>query len=375
VTGPSYPAANRLAQRVQALIADRSVAFAQPDHAPLPDAAVIEEIVTAAFWSSLLREEGRGPQISLAYLPPERSEAPLTFAERLPLQAAALAHLSPAVTRPGIHLGVWWYDGQPYVWGTTRSLPVWCFVVEVIRPGLLVLKYRRIDPSMKFANIAVLEGSEIKFIEQRDVRLSAELPALNSLFAFYSSAGRREADTALVRLAVSMRAHERGGSLLVVPRGSTQWRESIVQPFRYAAHPPFSELSRLLTACDHANPDGTRAELRAAVDALAGLTAVDGATVIDDHCDLLAFGVKIAVREGRPRIERVLLSEPVEGAGETLADPAQIAGTRHFSAAQFVHDQRDATALVASQDGRFTVFVWSDQHSLVHAHRLETLLM
>jgi hypothetical protein len=30
---------------------------------------------------------------------------------------------------------------------------------------------------------------------------------------------------------------------------------------------------------------------------------------------------------------------------------------------------------VASQDGRFTVFAWSPCENMVHAHRVETLLM
>ena len=38
----------------------------------------------------------------------------------------------------------------------------------------------------------------------------------------------------LVQLAVSMRAHGRGGSLLVVPAGADAWRESIVRPISYA---------------------------------------------------------------------------------------------------------------------------------------------
>jgi hypothetical protein len=52
-----------------------------------------------------------------------------------------------------------------------------------------------------------------------------------------------------------------------------------------------------------------------------------------------------------------------------------LGGTRHLSAAQFVQDQQDAIALVASQDGRFTVFAWSPVHGMVHAHRMETLLL
>ena len=37
--------------------------------------------------------------------------------------------------------------------------------------------------------------------------------------------------------------------------------------------------------------------------------------------------------------------------------------------------QRDAVALVASQDGRFTVLVWSPCEERIHAHRVETLLL
>ena len=55
--------------------------------------------------------------------------------------------------------------------------------------------------------------------------------------------------------------------------------------------------------------------------------------------------------------------------------PEELGGTRHLSAAQFIHDQRDAVALVASQDGRFTVFEWSPCEAIVHAHRLDALLL
>ena len=40
-----------------------------------------------------------------------------------------------------------------------------------------------------------------------------------------------------------------------------------------------------------------------------------------------------------------------------------------------VFDQRDASALVASQDGHFTIFQWSPCEEMVHAHRVEALLM
>ncbi|HEX8355657.1 MAG TPA: hypothetical protein VF611_22310, partial [Pyrinomonadaceae bacterium] len=102
---------------------------------------------------------------------------------------------------------------------------------------------------------------------------------------------------------------------------------------------------------------------------------VDGAAVINRDSELLAFGVKITRSEGAPRVERVTLTEPVVGSAAAVVEPAQLGGTRHLSAAQFIQDQRDALALVASQDGRFTVFAWSPCDGMVHAHRVETLLL
>jgi hypothetical protein len=101
---------------------------------------------------------------------------------------------------------------------------------------------------------------------------------------------------------------------------------------------------------------------------------VDGATVINDAFDVHAFGAKIGRREGYGPVEEVLVSEPVLGHPRVLVHPTSLGGTRHLSAAQFAHDQHDARALVASQDGRFTVFAWSDTDQRVHAHRVEALL-
>src|SRR6267143_1824625 len=82
----------------------------------VPDAPTIERIINAAFWASLRREEGRERTIS----PP-------------------------------------------------------CFVVEVIEPGLLVIKHRRAEPEGKFANVAVLEGDVIKIVDAEGT-LSSECP-------------------------------------------------------------------------------------------------------------------------------------------------------------------------------------------------------
>jgi len=371
MSGPLYPAARLHAAGIEKHFA-RHLADARPPSAAAgPDARTIEALVDAAFWASLQREEGYPPAISLAFLPPDRAVQPMLLKDALPLGPRSLARLAPAVERAGIHLGVWRVAGELKVWGTTRAVPTFCMVLEVLAPGLLVVKHRVDEDSAKFRNVAVFEGEQVKLMRRGAAGLDDAPALLQHLLGPESSSSLDDAEDVLLRLAVSMRAHKRGGTLLVVPTGSDSWRESIVRPIAYAVHPPFSELADLVRE----GPAGHALELARVVEEIAGLTAVDGATVITDRYELLAFGVKIGRPDGRSRVERVMLSEPVEGGRAEVVAALQLGGTRHNSAAQFTQDQRDAFAMVASQDGRFTLLAWSEREGMVHAHRVEALLL
>lgn len=379
MTGPSYPPARAVAVTVEEHFARYLATVRQQGQQELarhPDAQVIEAIIDAAFWASLRREEGFSPKISLAFLPPEQAGQPLRFERQLPLTPHTLSRLAPAVERPGIHLGIWRDGDGLWVWGTTRTIPQFCFVLEVIEPGLLVVKYRRGQDAGKFVNVVVLKGDQIKVLDEKGTSLPDCPAPLMTLIGFGSFDSQVDAVNVLVQLAVSMRAHGRGGSLLVVPQGSDEWRESIVQPVSYSVAPPFSELAELIR--QEAVERGRRLWQEVfidAVEAMAGLTAVDGATVITDQYELLAFGAKIGRRDEGTQVEQVIVTEPIIGGVASVSPPAQLGGTRHLSAAQFVQDQRESVALVASQDGRFTVFAWSPCEEMVHAHRVETLLL
>lgn len=379
MTGPSYPAARAVAATVQVRFAQILTAasqFSQQELTAQPNAQTIETIIDAAFWASLQREEGFSPKISLAFLPPERAGQPLRFEQPLPLTPANLSRLAPAVERPGIHLGVWHNHDQLCVWGATHTIPRLCFVLEVIEPGLLVVKYRGGQETSKFVNVVVLKGDQIKEVNEEGITLPDCPSLVTSLLGFGSQASPSGSVNVLVQLAVSMRAHGRGGSLLVVPQGSEMWRESIVRPVTYSASPPFCELADLMRQdAEERNKRLWQEALLDAVEAIAGLTAVDGATVISSEYELLAFGVKIGRRDGGTQVEQVLVTEPIVDGLPSLVHPVQFGGTRHLSAAQFVQDQRESAALVASQDGRFTVFTWSPCEEIVHAHRVETLLL
>jgi hypothetical protein len=425
----AYPAAQAVAARARDHFARHQSAAreqGQLNLAPEPDREAIEVITNAAFWASLRREEGYVPKISLAFLPPEYAGPAMRFERPLKLTPEALTRLAPAVERPGIHLGVWRASaaaphgdlprfaaattssdtaasspngggfarapgGAPeslwlpavdntndplVVWGATRTIPSLCFVLEVVAPGLLVIKHRSAQGSGKFVNVAVLEGDQVKVLDLQGVNHADSPPLLREMLELDTPAADREPVNVLVQLAVSMRAHQRGGSLLLVPAGSESWRESIVQPVSYGVSPPFSELRRLMREEPEAQQERRWQEaLRRVVDAVAGLTAVDGATIVSEEYDLLAFGAKIIRRRGAAPVEQLLASEPLDGAVTSIVAPAQLGGTRHSSAAQFVQDQHDAIALVASQDGRFTTFAWSNARQMVHAQRIEALLL
>jgi hypothetical protein len=380
-SSPTYQAASSVAPIVEAHFA-RHLAEARRQGvdglAPQPDAASIAAIIDATFWASFRPEEGRFPKISIAYLPPEEARQPLLFERPLPLTAGVLTKLAPAVERPEIHLGVWMFDDELRVWGATRTVPSFCFVLEDIEPGLLVIKHRRFDGFGKYANVAVLKGEQVKVIDEKGTSLPDCPSLLRALLAFTAAAtnGPHHSLNVLVQLAASMRAHSHGGSLLVVPTGTDRWRDSIAQPILYSVAPSFSALSELLR--QKVEEEGRRqwvSALRRAVDTIGGLTAVDGATVINDQYEVLSFGAKIRRPKGTPPVDKWVSTEPIVGNVGIVVQPTEHGGTRHLSAAQFVYDQRDALALVASQDGRFTVFAWSPCEEMVHAHRVESLLM
>lgn len=376
---PSYLAARMVAETIETHFADhlaQAQELGEQQLATACSANIIEAVIDIAFWASLRREEGRPVSISLALLKPEQAGKPLIFGNRLRLTPQNLVKLAPAVEQPGIHLGVWYEDDELYIWGTTHTVPGICFVLEVVEPGLLVIKHRRLDGFGKFVNVAVLHGDQIKILDEKSMGI-ADCPALHaSLMNMSLPSFMGETFNVLVQLAASVRLHRRGGLVLIVPNGSDQWQESVISPIKYPVTPAYTAISDLMKQSEQErNTFEWKESLLQAIDIIGGFTAVDGATVITQHYDLLAFGTKVARSANSVPVNEIIMTEPVADAQATRMHPAQNGGTRHLAAAQFVHDQHDAIALVASQDGQFTVFAWSEKLQRVHAHRIDVLLL
>src|SRR6185503_5492982 len=173
-----------------------------------------------------------------------------------------------------------------------------------------------------------------------------------------------------------------GGTLLIVPDDSGSWEASL-DPFAYRLAKPDTTIrdgirQQLLMAQARAQatgevskldiPEETKQLLMKSLPAApldmvdvvrptAALAAVDGAVVVTQDLRVLGFGAKIAAGN----VTTVNIFLPLQGSQDVVATPVErCGGTRHQSAARFVNANRDAVAVVISQDRHLSVFSWDD---------------
>ena len=162
-----------------------------------------------------------------------------------------------------------------------------------------------------------------------------DCPALlTTLLGVSSASSWNDSINILIQLATSMRAHARGGTLLVVPSKSESWRDSIIHPITYPVEPAFQGLTDLTSQDSKVRESlDWQSSMSRMVDKVAGYTAVDGATIITDKHALVAFGAKIQRSPSGIPVDRLMLTEPIIDAEVSIVHPSQAGGTRHISAA------------------------------------------
>src|ERR1700745_2429969 len=97
-TTPTYAAATRVAESIHGRF-KRAFEHARGEKTPVLDSlsmADIAQMIDAAFWASLRKEEGYVPRISAVLLPVESVKTPLRFEQPLPFTPTALAGVGPA---------------------------------------------------------------------------------------------------------------------------------------------------------------------------------------------------------------------------------------------------------------------------------------
>jgi hypothetical protein len=364
----------------------------------------LHRIIETMIWASVTYEEGRLTHLRLSYSNPALLGNNLALSFSLPkeLSVEELRRLAPAVPPPNGYIGVWPLDrgNKLRVWGL-QTYNVGGVVFETIDPGRIRIKSEN-------SPIAIVDGNDASFISPKWAAISGGILDRQS-----GSKKNREGDNKVPRRVTfgrlffwremkrdilrRIRLLKHGGTLLIVdPQNG--WRAS-VDPLFYECAVCFDRVRPIAKALDSQiensdikadifEPSSAMSsalkfymvntfEISECARAIAYLSAIDGATIVDDDLRVLAFGAKLRTVK-REALSIQVINPGVEAVSCSSLEQ-EFRGTRHQSAALFIRDNPGARAFVISQDGSVTGLEWSDRtesHTkLLTAYRgLELLL-
>lgn len=375
-----YPPTGSFVAALRNLLQSELVAIDPEESGPAPSPKQLSVLLNTAFWATLRSEEGRHAPVAVAMTKEDGYSPRAIFQRPVDYSVDTLVKLSPVLYERSICLGV-----QPI--GRNADLKCWGICHEPSRS----LALRSEGPGQLLVSIGgevvadVLPGQRPRVLGPNvlpwDWRISEFLRGHVSNEESFSIAWN-------LRFLAEAMQHGRGGTILLVPESSNAWKDSLDVKYKFSkdalnlesAHGRWSreseedkqrrerdrpELGPLLVLMTKGTP--AERSFKSIARTIGGLTAVDGATVLSTSFTLIGFGAKILSRSDPPA--RILRLNPLRSIEDELAsgdDFTEInlsatGGMRHRSAIQFVHDNPDAFALVASQDGGLTLFK-SDAH-------------
>jgi hypothetical protein len=376
-----HPSIVRIHQQLEHLVA-------LEERTPTPGRALetitrnqLAGFIEAAFWASLRTNEGRPTQFSAMLVSRHRHPAAIAFAEAIPFEEEQIAKLAPALP-PGGTLVVCMAGGGFDIWGFGRSrqMDMWRVSLDVSEPGVIRVGAGPYQP------FAVLDGRLDPIISATRIRLphylQGKLKKSSPTNDIIETQAVWHESIALGDLARVILAEDHGGTLLIVPDDSGVWQASL-DPFAYRLATPdttihdgirqqlrttqaraqaMAEVSKLDISDETKtlllkSLPGPQWDLADIVRPTASLAAVDGAVVVTHDLRVLGFGAKIAAGN----VTTVSIFLPLQGGQDIVPTPVEACGgTRHQSAARFVNANRDAVAVVISQDRHLSVFSWDD---------------
>lgn len=341
----------------------------------------LADLANLCFWTSLEEEEGR--RVLGAVTLCQRRQAPLAraFTHPVPLTVSALTRLLMASPRSSLAV-----CGGPeglHGWGLLDSEPDTLLRLRVAGLGKMQASLGRRVLALLFRGV-------------EHIPAASDEEALNRMLL--NAIGREYPDPRLdvhsrkfTRLVAScMLRHGQGGALVVVPAADDTWREYV--RFGHSFDEPAARLLRdSVLALDEGMKEGARLygvmmcggagpealeDLRRRHDEtmllqsltqslserVGDLSRVDGAVVMDTDLRTLGFGAKLHFRQDDFCVTTV---NGVTGDSRTGVPLSELGGMRHQSAARFVHTIRDSDVVVVSQDGRLSLFSWSETASTV----------
>ena len=313
--------------------------------------AQLAQLVNAMFWASITTEEGRPISGIVSLCPPDHAHAS-TFEEPVPVTRESLVRLLTAL--PVTALTVYPTGSGVRIWGYLHQWPYFEPTVRIVGPGALVVLGQHDTHAVLSEGRVRIPAKPVGFFKLAQIlETSLEVEEQND---------RLRLTFALQLMMLAMQRHGHGGTIIMGPSRGDAWLES-VRPSHAFMAPTTSHLCQLmkdiasLQAARMADGvDAHREQFRRSLERTGQLTALDGALVLREDLTVVGFGAKLVVDGTDFDVARfdALIASPL--------DPVRVSelgGTRHQSAARFVHEHPDCSALVSSQDGRMTLFSWS----------------
>lgn len=360
------------------------------DMPTLPD---IADILSVVFWSSLKKEEGRLPRACVFFGAPRSDFPQWIFASKLLLDSDALAKLASGTDSERCYVGIERSnDGQLQMWGISPEPVTHGMWVQVVGPGHLLVK-------LQTRTIAILKPGNKPILLSEPGGHSAVVFVQHWLQSKFPKDFHWEHVEAILRIAKIMAARQMGGTLLIVRSGDDDWKPHISHNYLFSKSPSLAQSFSSFQAAPHARLSGINdvskawdlldwavlgyehnmkerwlAEIEKCIGVVARISSIDGAVIMDSSLSMLEVGAKIAVALD---VDSIAIWQPNGPEQEKLTSIetvplSKFGGTRHQSAAKFVAAYPKGVAIVASQDGRLTLFF--NDGAQVFAFKLEDLI-
>lgn len=362
----------------------------------LPSPQILLEIISVAFWASLTREEGEELHFSLALTTVDKGVPYYPLDRPIPLSRESIRKLANAYDRSVASLRVDKdADGKMCIWGGLMHTGDGICVIDAIEPGLLAIRY---TPE----TIAFIKGDSTTYLPIGHVHhlpinlinfLMGELPQE------IPKEERENTALLLTDLAPKIRQHRHGGTIVIVPSNANSWKTSLEQRYEISsnfnqittislldARPGRGQIARMFEFQERNNPDSVdrwinvsknlRLLREEAQDRLVRLALVDGALILTTQRKVIGFGARLQ----RPSVDPsspILVNEwdIIDNCLRGQKEITQIGGTRHQSAANFVHDNPSSLTLVVSEDGRVSTFTKKNRDIVLFTTSLEMLFL
>lgn len=301
----------------------------------LADPQQLGRLCSACFWASMETEEARPVRGTLVACSPHPSLAVRVLSDPVPVGISTLVSLLTASPRAplAVHGGA----SGLHVWGMLDAEPQGLVRLRIAGNGSLLAS----------------QSERVLAVYHKGVMSRPKAADGQTLLRLMSDAlGKRRVEfdsemaTRLIRMVTTMIGHGHGGTLVVVDPDDDSWQQAV--RFKFSFRVPHEEGEARLQAMS-----------QALLQRIGELSLIDGAVLVDTDWRLYGFGARLEIGHSDPG---AVALNAVSGRIREGLSVSELGGMRHQSAAHFVGRHHAADVFVVSQDGRLSLFCWSNTH-------------